>query len=386
MPGEGNARPSPLPATPAEITPDWLTDVLRASGTSGRAVAAVTCERIGEGYGLTGVVSRLHLRYEGERGDAPPSLVAKFPMAAPGTLSAYRAAHRRDAAARRYYERCAREVRFYREIAPRSMVPAPRLYHGEADDATGRIVLLLEDLAAARTGDVLRGCTRDEARLVAGALAPFHARWWPRSSENPTPFPWLPRWGGDHCARQERYNRQVTPFLDRYGGQLPPAIRDIVEGLRTRYGAVLAALDAAPATIIHADLHLDNIAFNPPRIIAPAVVFDWQSVCLGPAAIDIAQFMFGSLDVGERRRAEGALFRHYHALLTANGVAGYGADRLRHDCRLALLRQLAGTVGWLAGVDAASLAGRERALVEAAIGDGRLIAALLDYDVAALLT
>ena len=46
------------------------------------------------------------------------------------------------------------------------------------------------------------------------------------------------------------------------------------------------------------------------------------------------------------------------------------------DCRLALLWHLAGTAGWLAGVGPARLVGRERALVEAAVGDGRLVETL----------
>jgi hypothetical protein len=51
---------------------------------------------------------------------------------------------------------------------------------------------------------------------------------------------------------------------------------------------------------------------------------------------------------------------------------------LLDNYRLALLRQLAGTIGWRARVDLAALAGRERALVEAMSLPGRLFAALED--------
>jgi hypothetical protein len=344
-------------------------------------VATVEWESIGEERGFTGVVARLTLRYaEGGAGAAgPPSLIAKFPLAERGTQSGYRAAQGSDPAARRaYFERCAREVRFYREIAPHGAALTPHCYYAGADEATLAIAILLEDLGAAREGNVLAGCSPGEAALVLDPLARFHARWW--AGAGVSAFAWLPRWGGDHRARQARYSQRVAPFLARHGHQIPGEIADLVERLGARYGAVLAALDAAPATIIHADLHLDNILFAGTTSAPAARVLDWQSVCVGPAAIDFALFTYGSLGADQQRAAGDDLFRRYHAGLVADGVRDYSLDAFRDDCRLALLRQLAGTVGWLGGVDVEVLAGRERQLVEAALGDGRLIAALRDHD------
>ena len=374
----------PLPAAPDEVTPAWLTTVLRDAGLLRETeVASIAWEPIGEEQGFTGVVARFHVRYASEtpRATAPPALVAKFPTAPRPTPSGYATAQARDAAAARsHYARCAREVAFYRTIAPIGPALAPRLYYGAADDATGRVVLLLEDLSGARAGDVLRGCSPAEAALVLDAVAPFHAHWWGRAD-----LPWLPRWAGDYHARQERYARQVDPFLERYGAHLPATVRAAVHGLRRGYAGVLAALDRAPATVIHADLHLDNVLFAPPDTDPPAVVLDWQGVAWGAAAIDVAFFLVGSLAPDDRRSAEDDLLRRYLARLAAHGVAGYPMARMRDDLCLALLWHLAGTVGWLAGADPARLTGRERALAEAAIEDGRLVAALLDHDAARLI-
>ncbi len=378
------AQSFPFPIDPDAIAPDWVTSVLHDAGAlSQGTVAAIRGEIIAEERGLSGVVARLHITYTDRRGAAPgpATLIAKFPMAERATASTYRERHRDDAAARRYYERCACEVRFYAEIVPQNVVPAPRCYFGAADDASGRIVLLLEDLNTARGGDVLLGCSTVEAESVLRMVAPLHARWWGRTDS----FSWLLRWGGDYAARQERYRGQVEPFLRRFGAQIPDAIRALVVGLQPHYAAVLAALDDAPATVIHADLHLDNVLFNPESVAPPVVVLDWQSVCRGPAAVDIAQFVVGSLAPVSRRAAEAALLAEYHARLVAGGVMGYTMDNLRQDYRLALLWLLAGTVGWLASADMEHLAGRERALVEAAIGDGRLATALLDHEVISLL-
>src|SRR5579859_1829055 len=66
-------RALPLPATPGEATPAWLTAVLRVSGLLQRAsVTKASWERIGEEQGFTGALARFHLEYDrlaaGQRG------------------------------------------------------------------------------------------------------------------------------------------------------------------------------------------------------------------------------------------------------------------------------------------------------------------------------
>lgn len=380
-------EPFPIPDSPAGITPAWLTTALRAAGllADGSAVAC-RWERIGAEFGFTGVVARLFIQYSADvSAETPPStIVAKLPMAEREVPSGYRANQERDpVAAQRNYERSAREVRFYREIAPRSSISVPRLYYAASDNASRRIVLLLEDLADTRQGDMLIGCSPSEAARVLAAVVPLHAMWWDRSGTGS--FPWLPRWGSNHAIRTERYAASVSPFLDRYGAKLPPEIRSIVARLRSKLAAVFAHLIAAPFTVIHGDLHLDNVAFAPKDAARPAVVLDWQSVSWGPAALELAFFLVGSLVPDNRRHTEPDLLRRYHAALTERGVTGYPLDRLITDYRLALLVQLAGTVTWLAHADPDERTGRERALMDAALGDGRLIAALIDHDALGLL-
>src|SRR3546814_12006327 len=63
---------------PAAVTPEWLTEVLRASGalTSGR-VEAVSPELFGAG--MVGDNARFHLSYDG--GEGPATVVGTFPTA-----------------------------------------------------------------------------------------------------------------------------------------------------------------------------------------------------------------------------------------------------------------------------------------------------------------
>ena len=370
----------PIPSSPDGLTPEWLTAALRESDIlrSGRVVEAAW-ERVGASYGFTGVVARIHLGYDGARGEHPRSLVVKLPMAGTAQISGYRAVQERDPARmERYYERAAREVRFYRQVGAAF---APTMYYADADDAGRRVVLLLEDVSDGRQGDVLLGCSIDDAANVIRELAPFHARWWggraPRSD--------FPGSAGEVGARQERYAQQVEPFLARYGDRLPAAATEVISDLRFRLASLAEALSRGPKTLIHGDLHLDNMIFGPRGDERSVTVLDWQTASAGTPASDVALFVTDSLGVEERRAAETALLEEYVKLLAERGVSNYSAEELRADCGRALLLRLAGTIGWLTNVTGDHLTARERALQDAAIANGRLVTALQDYDALALM-
>jgi Ecdysteroid kinase-like family len=226
-----------IPESAEDVTPEWLTAVLTGAGElqAGRVVAA-DWERVGEEFGFTGLVGRVELRYEESAGELPGSLIVKLPMATGETASGWRARQERDPARmRQYYERCVRECRFYRET---QVTFAPRLYHAAADDSSQRAVLLLEDLSGGRQGDVLRGCSTEDAALVIDELAPFHAQWWgERALASGFPVS-----GQDPRARQERYAGRVDLFLERCGDRLPDGLVDVLDRLRSQLAVVADAL------------------------------------------------------------------------------------------------------------------------------------------------
>jgi hypothetical protein len=376
-----NARVSRLsiPEAPDGLTAEWLTAALTASGvlTSERVLDA-RCERVGAEYGFTGVVVRIELDYERRCAGPPRSLVAKLPMATDEAVSGYRALQERDPALmRRYYERCAREERFYREIGADC---APRLYYSATDNAQARVVLLLEDVGAGRQGDVLAGCSIDEAALVVEELGVFHSRWW----GDRAPASGFASFWRDPVEWQERYERRVDVFLERFADRAPPALCTAASLLRSRLADVARALHERTRSLTHGDLHLDNVLFDA-RAEHSVVILDWQGAALGPPAWDVAYFLCDSLSVDDRRAAEAGLLEHYVELLAEHGVTDYSVEVLRREIPLALLAQLAGTVGWLTTLDETELTDRERALQQAVLGDGRLAAALLDHDAEALL-
>lgn len=367
-----------LPCTPEQLAPDWLTDALRQSGTLVTAeVTTLTWEIIGQEWGFTGVIARLWPRYSSSPSRPPASLIAKFPMAQQLVPSEYqRTASRDDVARRRRYQRSARELSFYQNIAPGGRAPVPQLYFGDADPDSGCIVLLLEDLHEGIVGDALQGCSPDEANAVLQVIAPFHAQWW----DNPPldTLLWLPRWGHDLPQRAQRYSQAVEPFLARFEESMPSGTRALLVHLVDAYLPSLSELANAPTTVIHGDLHLDNVIFGAPGRDVPAWLLDWQSVIRGPAVLDLT-LIANSLPVKTRRKSESSLLAGYQKRLVAEGVAGYPLELLKHHYHLALLAHLSAVVTWLATVNLEGLVGRERALVEASIADPTLLIALLDH-------
>jgi Phosphotransferase enzyme family len=362
-----------IPENAEDVTAEWLTAALTGAGVlhEGRVVAA-RWERVGEEYGWTGLVGRVELRYQEAAGELPASLIVKLPMATGETVSGWRARQERDPALmRQHYERCVREHRFYSETP---VAFAPRLYYSATDEAEQRVVLLLEDLSGGRQGDELDGCSVDDARLVIDEVTPFHAQWWgDRALANV-----FPAYKQDPRVRQRPYVGQVDLFLERYGDLLPSGLVDVLDRLRSQLVVVREALHARAKTLIHADLHLDNMLFDARGEGRSVTVLDWQTVRVGPPAIDVALFLFGSLSVEDRRAAESELLELYIGELSTNGVREYTIEELRYECGLALLLILAGTVEWLTTADQGATA-RERALHDAVLTQRRLFTAVLDH-------
>ncbi len=379
-----------LPRHPDELTPEWLTSALHLSGALPPAsrIETVAWEEIGAERGFTGRIIRLRTEVAPTLTDDQPghrqSLIAKLPLAPrTGTFADASGLPPTDETRDAHVTRSARELHFYEELAPHCGVAVPRSLFAAMDLPDDRMVLLLEDLSGLRFGDVLTGCSVADAALLISSIARLHGVWWGRD----LPMPWLASWTGDHEAAQIRLQRNVARLPDHVVATFPDDIQKLLEWLAGgAYERVLDGLSTAPRTLIHGDLHLDNIAFRDSSAAAPPVITDWQTAGIGPAVVDLAACLSGTLDVTDRTRTEADLLTTYHDGLVEAGVTGYSRDALGRDYGLALVRQLAGVFGWLANTELATLSGRERDVTLAAIGDGRLIAALRDHDPMSLLS
>jgi hypothetical protein len=287
-----------IPTTPDAITREWLSDVLGAS------VASVDRQMVGTGQ--MGDSVRLTLAYDaGTRG--PASVVAKRPALDPTS--------RATAAAVRSYEI---EVSFYRELAPVLPVRAPHCHLARHDAVTDDFILLLEDLAPARQGDQLAGCTVDQAAIAVDELPKLHApRWGDPALES---MPWLHRNTPDSAVMTTML---VTGLYDgfrtRYADRLDPDVFALCERFIPRLSSYLTDRPR-PWTVAHGDYRLDNLLFGTEEGGPPVAVVDWQTVAHGPGVADLSYFIGAGLLPDDRAKHEDDLVRAYHEALRAADV------------------------------------------------------------------
>ncbi|GGN80828.1 phosphotransferase family protein [Nocardia rhizosphaerihabitans] len=283
----------------ARLTAGLLDEVL--AGVRGDA-RVVGLSSIPVGTGQVAVSARLTVDYD-QPTDAPRRMIAKFADPDPDL----RRQVRREGA----YER---EVRFYRELAPQVRVRTPDVYAAEFSSETGDFLLLLEDLAPARQGDQLAGCTAEVAATAMDEIAGLHAPCWGED-----------RWRELRWLRRDRPGiAEVTPrlwasFLHRYSDLLSEEIRCAGQLFVEHLDSWLS-WESNHRTVVHRDFRLDNVLIGPQGSMS---VVDWQTCAIGSGAEDVAYFLGSGLPEEQRGELEGDLVRRYYDRIVELGVGDY---------------------------------------------------------------
>jgi hypothetical protein len=204
------------------------------------------------------------------------------------------------------------EVMFYRELAEKALIRTPEMYVAEIDDQGRQFLLLLEDLAPARAGNQLDGCTLDEVRRALREAALLHAAYW--GDEGLTERRWL-------YAPETAQGFYTTEMVENswahvcrtYDGWLPAEVTEVCsrfvaghEQWNRRRGR--------PRCLTHNDFRPDNMLLRDGARIA---LVDWQTVSFLEAGMDLSYFLGGALSREARRAAEPLLLRSAHGGLPA---------------------------------------------------------------------
>lgn len=331
-----------IPASPGELTAEWLTSVLTVGDLGTHSVQSCDVELLGGEQGMTGQLARVRIRFQDDDPGLPGTLMAKFSAAGP--------AERAVISALGHYER---EVRFYELLSSRTPVPTPRCYYSHLDPQGGFALLLLEDLARARNGNSIAGCSVEEVARVLSTLARVHARWW-RSGEL-ADASWLrlrsllaPQ------AMVGAFSAAWPSFLQKLSIPVTSQISEMGDAMgQSLQAAATTLFDSDPRTLIHNDVQADNLFFGGPE--APVILIDWQMATYARCVIDVAGWVRGQLEPEVRRTNESRLLRVYHNALTANGVQDYAFEQCTADYRLATVlapARLACAVGLSEGLRA----------------------------------
>lgn len=307
-----------IPA-PDAVTPQWLTECLRAAGHDRVEVRDFRATRIGTGQ--IGLCLRYELDLAGADQDTPRSLVGKFPSDDPISRAT-------GVQLRNYLK----EVSFYRELKSRLDISTPRCYYAEIAGEGPEFALLLEDLAPASQGDQLAGCDVEVARAAVLELVGLHAPSWNRSEFRGVEWIGEPDAAGREQMR-ELYKALLPGFLDRYGARLASDEAAIIAAVaEAPHGPLFSGL-RSPFALVHVDYRLDNLLIDR-RCTPPGIaVVDWQSITLGSPLSDVAYFLGAGLLPQVRRAAETDIVRDYHRAVAARGVMDYPWEACWEDYR-----------------------------------------------------
>ena len=292
----------------SSLTDEFWSRVFDADVTGGEPRAI--------GDGLVGANFRVALTSAADH--VPASVVAKLPSADEKSRAA--------GVAMRTYER---EARFYAELAHTLDVRRPQCHHVELDPADGDFVLVLEDLAPARQGDQIAGCTEEWAHLAVRESARLHGPRWNDPALGD--FEWLQRRTGPTDAEGlvAIYAMFVDPFLAQFAGALTESqaalVRDFAPHVRAwseKRGDV--------KTVTHGDYRLDNLMFATAEGGYPVAVVDWQTPGQGPGITDVSYFLGGGVESPLRRSIEHDAISGYVSELARYGI-GYPLDTALRD-------------------------------------------------------
>jgi len=306
--GQGGSGVAGLVPHGAEgLTSSWLSAALQ------RDCRITAVSRTGEAYGFAGDTYRVHIS-----GLDGPSVVVKLWDTA-GIAND-------------------REVHFYRELAPTAPIRLAACYFGAVDAAELRAVLVLEDLAPLRQGDVMVAEASDSLRQIVAAVAAIHAHYWGDRTLDGTE--WLLDATGSRRTSEWFASRRYE-FLDRFGPVANETAAWLFGRLPEANAAGSSVLGGSESTLLHADLHLDNIVFVDDG--TTPILLDWAMCGRGPAVLDLAEIVF-QMAPGE---AVAGLVRHYVAELRRYGLEGVTTDEVMEQLGGALLWKFA---TWTLGV------------------------------------
>jgi len=294
-----------LPTSETELTPEWLTQTLKASGALERGrVRSARPQRIAEGVGLMARLFRVELEYADAEDDAPSSLIAKIPIDVPQNLAV--------AGFYRFYDR---ECDFYQHFAERSPLRVPEAY-GIVRDDEGNFVLLLEDLGKGRLGDQVQGNRAQDAVAAIEALGAHHAAFWGKAQDLPNLVNYdAPEFA---AALEQSYGAAVNPTVDAFPEHFSPAMRELTLAVAHKTTALLRAENDRPRTLSHGDFRSDNVFYDLPD--APLAIVDWQISGRGYGPFDIAYHLTQSVTPEVRRAIERPALEAYLGALRKGGV------------------------------------------------------------------
>ena len=299
-----------------QISPEWLTDCLRARGVlpRGSLTALAGCEQVR----FRTAIGSVKVQYSD---DAPPTAPRELFL----KVGSSDASENEDWVA---------EVDFYTRLAPASTPVVVPCYHAAYTPNPARFHVLLADLAAThkRVSWPLPPTLLQFDQAV-DCLADLHLLWWDHRRLGRDIQPhltvttldgWLTVWG-----------RQLAHYLDFLGDRLLARRRSLYEWALPRLlKRTLRRRQTRHLTITHQDAHAYNFLFPADPTTHTARLVDWATWDVEVGARDLAYLIALHCYPEQRAQIERPLLQRYHDRLLAGGVYDYSWEQLWADYRL----------------------------------------------------
>lgn len=298
-------------------------------------------ERVGEAHGFVSSVARVRGAAEG----GPFDLVVKLTEA----------------------RRVEREAWFLGRVAPLVAMALPRLWFAEVDEH-GRGALAMDHVPGAQ-GDVLVAVPPAVVESLLTQLARLHQRF--AGVDDPVVDPVREVEPPRFLVRPER----LDALREHRRDLVDPVASASLERVADEAAAAWEHLLAGPRTLVHGDVHLDNVVLGEDG----PVLLDWEAARPGTAAEDLAHVAVARMLGPARRDTIPFVTDSYRRAVEASG--GTCDDELDARVRSGLVALAAGTINWAGRVAVDRPAdARHRAVGDDALEQVLRIVAMLDGD------
>ncbi len=357
-----------LPDLPAGFTPKLLTDLLHEDGVlpADAAVVSLKREQVGDGTGMMAEISKLVLTYEGNAGEAPATVIAKY--------SSQNETNREIA---NQYNLPERETRYIAELDRLTEARTPRAYCSLLQG--NKFLILMEDMTDYEVGSQVKGADLRQSELAIDELAKLHSAFWEKVDD----LDWVPHIANSYHADNMKNLADIgfDAVLEKFADFVPASFRDFKQDYLSAIRNLQAYMDSAPVTLVHGDYRMENLLYGCKPGHDPVAIIDWQGPLIARGMNDVALFLAQSTKTEVRREHERALLQRYLDGLAAGGVKGLSFDALWESYRHAVLYSwvyVSVVAGTLDSSNATAFAWMSQMVA-------RQAAAMLDLDVLSLL-
>ena len=313
-------------ATEEQITPDWLTDILRQNGHLVRGGVG-EINKIGFKTFFSHIF-RLEVTYSK---DVTPALPSKLLLKVPFAENEDALKMGKD------------EVFIYNKLkSEMNDPPLVSCFDAIYSPDSRRSHLLLEDLSGSHFQPELPiPPSQRHCELCVETLAQFHAFWW----EHPSLGVEIGELFDKETVKELEalVRKNLSGFIEALGDRLAPnrrkAFEEALEFLPTLWARRYTSIERN--TLIHGDAHMWNFLHPRDPENGRAYLIDLAtSNRIRPPTNDLAYMM--ALQWYPERRAlmEESLLRRYHSSLLSFGVKGYSWEECRLDYRYSVINHL----------------------------------------------